>query len=151
MLVGTIFPMVESRTLFNIQYLGDNMNMLAIVIAAVSSFMVGGLWYSKALFGAAWEQENAGLINKEGHPAKVFGISFAFSLVAAIAFSIWVGPAPSLEAALKVGLLAGIGFVATSFGINYQFAQRSVKLWLIDGGYHIVQFTIFGLVFGLVH
>jgi hypothetical protein len=126
------------------------MNVLAIVIAAVSSFMVGGLWYSKALFGAAWTAENGGKI-QEGHPGKVFGISFAFSLVAAIAFSIWVGPAPSLEAALKVGVLAGVGFVATSFGINYQFAQRSVKLWLIDGGYHAVQFTLFGLVFGLVH
>ena len=28
-------------------------------------------------------------------------------------------------------------FVATSFGINYAFAQRSLKLWLIDAGYHI--------------
>lgn len=126
------------------------MNILAIVIAAVSSFLVGGLWYSKALFGAAWNAENGGQV-KEGHPARVFGISFAFSLVAAIAFSIWVGPAPSLAAALKVGVLAGVGFVASSFGINYQFAQRSVKLWLIDGGYHAVQFTLFGLVFGLVH
>ncbi len=126
------------------------MNLLAIVIAAVSSFMVGGLWYSKALFGAAWSADNGGKMG-EGHPAKVFGISFAFSLVAAIAFSIWVGTSPSLEAALKVGVLAGVGFVATSFGINYQFAQRSVKLWLIDGGYHAVQFTLFGLVFGLVH
>ncbi|MES2018340.1 MAG: DUF1761 domain-containing protein [Pseudomonadota bacterium] len=36
-------------------------------------------------------------------------------------------------------------------GINYQFANRSIKLWLIDGGYHAVQFVLFGLVFGLVH
>ncbi len=127
------------------------MTMLAILIAAVSSFMVGGLWYSKALFGATWTAENGGGMNKDGHPAKVFGISFAFSLVAAVAFSMLVGPVPSLEAALKLGLLAGVGLVATSFGINYQFAQRSAKLWLIDGGYHIVQFALFGLVFGLVH
>jgi hypothetical protein len=126
------------------------MNMLAIVIAAVSSFMVGGLWYSKALFGATWNAENGGQM-KEGHPAVVFGVSFVFSLVAAIAFGMLVGAAPTMEAALRTGLLAGVGIAATSFGINYQFAQRSFKLFLIDGGYHVLQFVLFGLVFGLVH
>jgi hypothetical protein len=86
-----------------------------------------------------------------GHPAKVFGISFAFSLVAAWVFAWWLGPAPSLDTALKAGAMAGLGLVATSFGINYQFAQRSFKLWLIDGGYHTVQFLIFGLILGLWH
>lgn len=128
------------------------MNLLAIVIAAVSSFMVGGLWYAKALFGATWNAENGGnMDSKQGHPAKVFGISFAFSLVAAIAFGMLVGAAPGMEAALRTGLLAGVGIAATSFGINYQFASRSFKLFLIDGGYHVVQFALFGLVFGLVH
>ena len=45
--------------------------------------------------------------------------------------------------------MAGIGFVAASFGINYQFAQRSFKLWLIDGGYHAIQFVLCGLILGL--
>ncbi len=47
-----------------------------------------------------------------------------------------------------MGALVGAGFVAASFGINYQFAQRTFKLWLIDGGYHAVQFLLFGLIFG---
>ncbi len=127
------------------------MHLLAIVIAAVSRFMVGGLWYSKALFGAMWNAENGGnMEGKQGHPAKVFGISFGFSLVAAVAFGMLVGPAPAMEAALRMGLVAGAGIAATSFGINYQFASRSFKLFLIDGGYHVLQFGVFGLVFGLV-
>ena len=44
-----------------------------------------------------------------------------------------------------------MGFVGASFGINCQFAQRSFKLWLIDGGNHAVQFIVFGLVLGLWH
>jgi hypothetical protein len=125
-------------------------NFWAILVAAVSSFMLGGLWYSPALFGNAWNAENGG-VPPPGHPAKVFGISFAFSLVAAWVFAWWLGPAPSLDTALKAGAMAGLGLVATSFGINYQFAQRSFKLWLIDGGYHAVQFLIFGLILGLWH
>ena len=126
------------------------MNIYAVVLAAVSSFMLGGLWYSAALFGTAWNKENGG-VPHNGHPAKVFGISFAFSLIAAVVFAYWLGAAPPLDVALKSGAMAGAGLVATSFGINYQFAQRSFKLWLIDGGYHVAQFLIFGLILGLWH
>jgi hypothetical protein len=41
--------------------------------------------------------------------------------------------------------------VATSFGINYLFERRNPRLFLINGGYHTVQFTVFGLVLGLWH
>jgi hypothetical protein len=47
------------------------------------------------------------------------------------------------------GLLVGAGVVAASFGINYQFANRPAILWLIDGGYHSVQFAIYGVILGL--
>ena len=58
------------------------MNTWAIVLAAVSSFMLGGLWYSPVLFGKTWNNENGG-VEQTGHPAKVFGISFLFSLLCA--------------------------------------------------------------------
>jgi len=51
--------------------------------------------------------------------------------------------------ALSQGLLVGAGVVAASFGINYQFANRPAILWLIDGGYHSVQFAIYGVLLGL--
>lgn len=126
------------------------MNIWAILLAAVSSFMLGGLWYSPVLFGKVWNAENGG-VPQTGHPAKVFGVSFAFSLIAAVVFAYWLGAAPSLQTAVKAGAMAGLGLVATSFGINYQFSQRSFKLLLIDGGYHAVQFLLFGLILGLWH
>lgn len=126
------------------------MNIWAVVLAAVSSFLLGGLWYSPILFGGAWVRENGGQM-QQGHPAKVFGVSFLFSLLAAACFAVWLGPEPVLADALKAGVIVGIGFVAASFGINYQFAQRTFKLWLIDGGYHVLQFLLFALVLGLWH
>ena len=126
------------------------MNPWAVLAAGVSSFLLGGLWYSPALFGAAWNRENGGPI-PAGHPAKVFGVSLVFSLIAAAAFGHWLGPDPNLAGAIKGGIVAGFGFVAASFGINYQFAQRSFKLWLIDGGYHTAQFLLFGVILGLWH
>lgn len=126
------------------------MNYWAILLAAVSSFMLGGLWYSPVLFGKMWNDENGG-VKQEGHPAKVFGVAFLFSLLAAVVFARWIGPAPELAFAIKHGIMAGFGMVAACFGITYQFANRSFKLWLIDGGYHTAQFVVFGLILGLWH
>ena len=129
----------------------QDINLLAVLAAAVSSFILGGLWYSPALFGKAWIRESGYDESQAGHPARVFGLSFVFSLVAALVFAWWLGPSPDFSQALFYGLSAGLGLVATSFGINYQFSNRSVTLLLIDGGYHTVQFTLYGLVLGLWH
>lgn len=130
----------------------DPINILAVIVAAASSFLVGGLWYSPMLFGSVWNRENgSGTKAGSGHPAKVFGASFIFSLIAAFAFAVWLGPNPAIADATFRGLLAGFGMVAASFGINYQFANRSALLWLVDGGYHTVQFLIFGLILGAWH
>jgi hypothetical protein len=126
----------------------SNVNVLAVIVAALSSFALGGLWYSTPIFGAAWRRA-AGGPEIEGHPAKVFGLSFLFALVAAFAYALLVPPPASAAAAVTQGLVVGAGVVAASFGINYQFANRPAILWLIDGGYHTVQFTMYGLILGL--
>ena len=129
----------------------SDLNWLAVLAAALSAFVLGGLWYGP-LFKHAWCRE-AGLDPdaKPSHPGRVFGSAFVLALVAAIAFAWWLGPRPALDDALCRGLLAGAGLVATSFGINYAFAGRSLKLWLIDGGYHALQFALYGLILGLWH
>jgi hypothetical protein len=132
-----------------------NFNVWAAIAAAASCFLLGGVWYSPAVFGRLWGCE-AGMPldgdpqgRKGGHPAKVFAVAIAFSLIAAFAFAWWLGPNPPLDLALKTGAVVGLGFVATSFGINYSFANRSTLMWAIDAGYHAVQFVLFGLILGL--
>lgn len=127
------------------------LNWLAVVAAAVSAFVLGGMWYGP-LFKHAWCREaGIDLHTQPGHPARVFGGAFVAALVAAAAFACWLGPAPELEHAVRNGVLAGFGFAATSFAINYSFAGRSLKLWLIDGGYHTLQFALYGLILGAWH
>ena len=114
--------------------------------------MLGGIWYGP-LFKHAWCRE-AGIdpeAKPKNHPATVFGTAFAAALVAAAAFAIILRPDPPLFIALHAGFLTGLAYVAMSFGINYAFAGRSFKLWLIDGGYHTLQFTLYGLILGLWH
>lgn len=129
-----------------------DINYFAAVAAAVSSFLLGGLWYSPIMFLRPWNTAmGRSAESPDGHPARVFGLSFAFALISAVAFAWLLGPAPELGPALRYGLVVGICFVAMSFGINYQFANRPTSALLIDGGYHTGQFVLYALILGLWH
>jgi uncharacterized protein DUF1761 len=131
----------------------EQINVLAVLAAAVSAFLLGGLWYSPALFGKIWAREAGVSLDqpKKTHGAIVFAVSFIFSLIAAAVFALFLGRNPPLNTAIRDGLAIGACWVATSFGINYQFANRTFKLFLIDAGYHVAQFTLYGVILGLWH
>uniref|UniRef100_UPI00286C6605 DUF1761 domain-containing protein n=1 Tax=Phenylobacterium sp. TaxID=1871053 RepID=UPI00286C6605 len=80
--------------------------------------------------------------------ALVFGGSFLFALVGAFVFAMFLGPKPGLAFATGAGFAAGLAWVASSFGINYLFEKRPLKLLLINGGYHTLQYTLIGAVIG---
>ena len=50
------------------------LNYLAIIAAAISTFVIGGLWYSPAVFGKAWMRENGFTEEdmKKGNMIKIF-------------------------------------------------------------------------------
>lgn len=128
-------------------------NWLAVLAAAVSSFVVGGVWYSPALFGKVWQRE-AGLSDeqlKAGSPGRIYGGAFVLCLIAAAVFAMFLGPAPAPGFAAAAGFAAGLCWVASSLGVNYLFERKSLTLFLVNGGYHTVQFTVIGLVLGLWH
>jgi hypothetical protein len=86
-----------------------------------------------------------------GHPGKIFGLAFVFSLVAAAALAVLLPVDATLADGVKLGLLVGACLVATSFGVNYQFSNRPAIALFIDGGFHIVQFTLMGAILGGWH
>lgn len=123
-------------------------NYVAVFAAAIASFALGGLWYSPALFAKVWQRE-AGVTEEQLQNANmgmIFGLSFLLCLLAAFVFALFLGPHPTLVLGVGAGFAAGLCWVAASFGINYLFERRSLKLFLINGGYHTLQFTLVGLV-----
>jgi hypothetical protein len=130
-----------------------DVNWIAVLLCAVSSLVLGGLWYSPALFAKSW-QSAAGLSDekaKSGNMGMIFGLAFALSFIAATVFAMVLGRNFGLGPAVAAGFSAGLCWVAASFGINYLFERRPLKLWLINGGYHTLQFTLFGAILGAMH
>lgn len=129
----------------------EGINWLAVVAAALSAFVLGGVWYGP-LFKHAWSREaGIDMDRPPGHPARIFGVAFVAALASAVMFAWLLGARPQAHLAIHHGVLVGLAFVAMSFAINYSFAGRSLKLWLIDGGYHVLQFTLYGVILGLWH
>lgn len=125
-------------------------NWLAVALSALSSLVLGGIWYSPALFAKPW-QGAVGLSDEQikgGNMALTFGLTFVLSFIAAAVFAMLLGTEMSVGAASAAGFSAGLCWVGAAYGINYLFERRPLKLWLINAGYHTLQFTLFGLIIG---
>lgn len=132
----------------------SGLNFAEILVAALSTFFVGFLWYGDFLFGKKW-RELADISEEKaqsGHPAIIFGGAFVLSLIIAAALSLFTEIGMMLgSSAFYAGLMAVLLcfiFVATTFGINYLFARKPLKLYLIDVGYMFISFFVMGLIVG---
>lgn len=125
-----------------------DINYWAILAAAVSTFVIGGIWYSPAVFGKAWMRENGFTEEsmKNANMVKIFGLAFLLGLIAAINLAMFMGPEDKPEMGALWGFLAGFGWVATFVGTHYLFERKSFKLFLINAGYSVVALTVMGVI-----
>ena len=128
-------------------------NFPAVIVAALTGFLIGGLWYSPILFSKSWMAE-AGVSetqSKQANPAKVMGLAALATLVMAFNLAAFLGAKATLSFGLFAGFATGLGWVAMSLGVIYLFEQRSLRLWLINSGYQVLAYTVMGAILGAWH
>jgi Protein of unknown function (DUF1761) len=130
-----------------------NANLLAILIAAISGFLVGGIWYGP-LFGKAW-QRAIGMSDddvKSGNMLKIYGTAFLFNVLSAVFLGHLLAHfgEMSLRSTMMISIGAALGFIVPAIGTNYLFGRKSGKLFAIDAGYWIAFYTAMGVVFGFL-
>ena len=129
----------------------STLNILAVIAAALSAFVIGGLWYSPMLFANAWMKE-AGISEervKTGNMPKIFGLAFVFLLIMSYCLAMFLNdPTIDMASGAFYGFLTGFGWVAFANAVNSLYEQRSWKYMLIIGGYWTVAFTVMGLILG---
>ncbi len=126
-------------------------NYLAVVVAALSTFLIGGLWYSPLLFQKSWMKANN--LSEEqlsrANPARTFGFAFVFALVMSFNLAVFLsGEGTTLGWGATAGLLAGLGWVAMAVATIALFEQRSWSYILINGGCQVVGFVVMGAILG---
>lgn len=123
-------------------------NFLAVVIGTFANFLFGFLWYAPVVFGKAW-QKHTGLTNdqiRRGSILLKFGPAILLTFIMGVVLAAYLPMGLNWEQGAFGGLLLGAGLAATSIGMHYLFAKRSVHLFLIDAGYIVIAMTIFGAI-----
>ena len=126
-------------------------NWPAVIVAALSGFAVGGIWYAPTLFGNAWMTDSkltAEEIQK-GNKAKIFGFTALFSLIMAANLAMFLADAKTdVTWGATAGFLAGI-WTFGAIAIHSLFELRSWRYIFINGGYSVVSLTLMGAIIGL--
>jgi hypothetical protein len=129
----------------------QNLSWLAIIVAAVSAFLLGSIWYSPLMFLNRWMKE-LGITKdstKKVSMVKLFSLAFILSFIASLFLAMFIGSNAGAGFGALAGFMAGIGWVFTFMGINYLFESKTMALFLINAMYSVTSLTIMGLIIGV--
>jgi hypothetical protein len=135
-----------------------DVNYLAVFLAAVSSMVVGSVWYAQGVFGKVWA--NLAKIDlekkvKTREMATLLGLTFLAALVTAYVLAHVTALSHAyfkndfLQDALSTGFWVWLGFTALRFWTHDMFEGRRKKLTLLNVGNEFVTLMLMALVIGL--
>jgi hypothetical protein len=132
-----------------------HINLLAILVSAIATMIVGFLWYSPALFAKPWMREmgydpndkaKIEQMQKSAGPA-YFG-SFVASLISAFVLALffhWMR-VTNIHFGLITAFHVWLGFVATVQFTNALFTKQSMRLFAINTGFQLVCYLVMGAI-----
>jgi hypothetical protein len=133
-----------------------NVNILAVLVAALLTFVLGAFWYSPVLFARQWMQAQ-GYTPERLQEMKQKGLTRAYVasalcyLVMAYVVALFAAYTNSttLAQGLWLGFLAWLGFAAP-IGLSANlFSEKPIAAWVIDAGYQLAYLVIMGALLSL--
>jgi hypothetical protein len=138
-----------------------DVNWLAVVLAGLSSMVVGSLWYMPATFGSAWMKMTGVKPDKirgatPQAMAWMYGSVFVASLVTAyilahVSFlsNQFFGNSFLMDS-LSTAFWVWLGFTAVRLYTHDTFEGRRKKLTLLNAAHELVTFLVMALIIGLL-
>lgn len=130
-----------------------NINILAVVVSAILSMVIGSIWYGP-LFGKRWmrlvkfskEDTEKG---KKDMP-KTYGMMFVGSLVTSYVLALVINTVPIRTVAMGVtaAFWIWLGFIVAVKLSEVLFEKKAWELFLIECGYYLVFLGVAGAIFG---
>ena len=132
-------------------------NVLAVLVCAVATMVVGFVWYSPMLFANPWMKlmgydpnDKAKIAEMQKSAGPSYGMSFIASILAAFVLGKLISVAGFSTAfdGLKIGLVVWLGFVTTVQLTSALFSRQPNKLYMINTGYQLVCYVVMGAILG---
>jgi Protein of unknown function (DUF1761) len=133
-------------------------NYWAVVLAGLSTMVVGSIWYTPAVLGNMWMKLAHVKSDKKMSGTQqgiIYGLAFVGSLVTAYVLAHVTFLSHQffnnsfLLGALSTGFWLWLGLTATRFMIHDLFEGRPAKLTLINVAHEFVTIMIMTLIIGL--
>jgi hypothetical protein len=130
----------------------SNINLIAVIIAALIYYAGGAFWYSPLLFGKPWMSAIGLTDEKIKSRRKEAWKSYLTALISALLISYGIARiemymvVDSFSGGLHTGFWSWLCFVITTAATNNAFADRPFRLLLIDSGYHLYGFLVIGVI-----
>jgi hypothetical protein len=137
-------------------------NLIAVLAAAVVSMIIGSVWYSQRVFGKTWfELEKIKLDKDQMGAGKAVATSMIGMAILALVMAYVLAHVSYLSfnfftendfktATITTGFWMWLGFVLPVLASNSLFAQKPWKLTFINAGNWLVTLLAMGLTIGLI-
>ena len=130
-----------------------NINILAVLVAAVLTFVLGAVWYSPVLFAKQWmaaqgyTPEKLEEMKRKG-VTRAYAVSVLCYLVTAYVMALLVSYTNSttLAQGLWLGLLSWLGFAATVGLTANMVSEKPIAAWVLDAGYQLSYLVLMGVL-----
>jgi hypothetical protein len=132
-------------------------NWLAILVAAVVAFLLGGLWYSPLLFARQWMAAHAhspeDVARMKADAPRAYGISFVAFLVMAFILQMLLNHlgVQSWQTGALWAAHVWLGFAVTIGLMANVYSGKKFSVFLIDAGYQLVYLLVMGAILGAWH
>ncbi|HEU5222623.1 MAG TPA: DUF1761 domain-containing protein [Candidatus Lumbricidophila sp.] len=133
-----------------------NVNFWAVLLAMLSTMVVGTVWYTPKVFGTTWMRLAKIDPSKQGSAVVPILITLVVSFLSAWMLAVVVQLAYAANAgssylavALLVSVLVWIGFVAARFITHDAFEGRPGSLTILNIAHELVTFVVMGLIIGV--
>ena len=135
-----------------------DVNWLAVVLAALSTMVVGSIWYTPKVFGNTWAKLAKVDLKKaaEMGAGRAIFITLIVSLVTAYVLAHVTFLSNTffgnswLQDSLTTAFWVWLGFTASRFITHDAFENRPTKLTVINIAHELVTFMVMGLIIGLL-
>lgn len=124
-----------------------DINYWAVLVSAVVSMIIGGLWYSPVLFGNLWmklsgitEKSMNEMKKKGGSAGKSYFWSFIMTLISMYVLAHFVKyvSAVNFMDGIQLGAWAWLGFMVPLALNEVLWGGKSMKLFLLNAAHHLI-------------
>ncbi len=128
----------------------SDLNVFAIIVAALVNNILGFIYYHPKVFGSAWMKLSGIRMEDAKSPGMAYAFTAIGALISAVALAVVIDAFGRYHwiDGLGVGALVAVGFLVPVLGMDAVFNQKKIQLYFLNTAYYVIAFMAMGAILG---